>query len=166
MANEAKPESKGQEIQKAAPARMLSPFDDMDRMFDSFFRRGMMRPWRLDWPAFPEMALPEIRMPKVDVVDRENDVLIRAEVPGVDKKDLDISVGENNVTIKGTTCHEEKEEKGDYYRCEISRGAFSRTVSLPAAVDSTKAKAEFKDGMLELTLPKVEKAKRHSVKID
>jgi HSP20 family protein len=155
-----------QEIQKVVPGRVLSPFDEMDRVFDSFFRRGMMRPWHFDLPAFPEMVLPELRVPKVDLVDRENEVLIRAEVPGVDKKDLDISVGDNSVTIKGSTRHEEKEEKGDYYRCEISRGAFSRTVALPATVDSAKAKAEFKDGMLELTLPKVEKAKRHSVKID
>lgn len=166
MATETKQETRGQDIQKAAPTRTLTPFDEMDRMFDSFFRRGMMRPWRMDWPAFPEVALPELHMPKVDVVDRESEVLIRAEVPGVDKKDLDISVGDSNVTIKGSTRREEKEEKGDYYRCEISRGAFSRTVPLPAEVDSTRARAEFKDGMLELTLPKVEKAKRHSVKID
>jgi HSP20 family protein len=87
-------------------------------------------------------------------------------VPGVEKKDLDISVGEDSVTIKGSTSKEEKEEKGDYYRREISRGSFIRTVALPATVDGTKAKASFKDGMLELTLPKTEKAKRHSVKLD
>jgi HSP20 family protein len=166
MANEAKQETRGQDVQKVTPAHMLSPFDEMDRMFDGFFRRGMMRPWRIDWPAFPEMASPEMRMPKVDLVDRENEVFIRAEVPGVDKKDLDISVGDNSVTIKGSTRHEEQEEKGDYFRCEISRGTFSRTVALPTAVDSTRAKAEFRDGLLELTLPKLEKAKRHSVKID
>jgi len=163
MAEETK---RSQEIQKAAPARALSPFDEMDRMFDGFFRRGMMRPWRFEWPTFPEMALPEMKIPKVDVVDRENEVLVKAEIPGVDKKDIDISVGEDTVTIKGETRREEKEEKGDYYRCEISHGAFSRTVALPAAVDGAEAKANFKDGVLELTLPKIEKAKRHSVKVE
>jgi HSP20 family protein len=163
MAEETK---RSQEIQKAAPARALSPFEEMDRMFDGFFRRGMMRPWRFEWPSFPEMALPEMKIPKMDVVDRENEVLVKAEIPGVDKKDIDISVGEDTVTIKGETRHEEKEEKGDYYRCEISHGAFSRTIALPAVVDGAKAKANFKDGMLELTLPKTEKAKRHSVKVD
>jgi HSP20 family protein len=158
-------EAKKQEIQKAQPARALSPFEEMDRMFDQFTRRGWLRPWRMEWPSFPELALPEIKVPKVDVIDRENDVLIKAEVPGVEKKDIDISVGEDTVTIKGSTRHEEREEKGDYYRCEISRGAFSRTVALPAAVDGAKAKASFKDGILELTLPKTEKAKRHSVSI-
>jgi len=107
-----------------------------------------------------------MKVPKVDVIDREGEVVVKAEIPGVEKKDIDISVGEDAVTIKGEIRHEEKEEKGDYYRCEISRGAFSRTVALPAAVDGAKAKANFKDGVLELTLPKVEKAKRHTIKLD
>ena len=165
MANEGKQETKGQELQKA-PARALSPFEEMDRMFDQYSRRGWMRPWRFEWPSFPEVSLPEMKVPKVDVVDRESEVVVKAEVPGVEKKDLDISVSDNTVTIKGSTRHEEKEEKGDYYRCEISRGAFSRTVTLPANVDGGKAKANFKDGVLELVLPKVEKSKRHSIKLE
>lgn len=159
-------EAKKQELQKAQPARAPSPFEEMDRMFDQYFRRGLMRPWRFEWPSFPELALPEMKLPKVDVVDREAEVLVKAEIPGVEKKDLDISVGEDSVTIKGSTRHEEKEEKGDFYRREISSGAFLRTVALPATVDGSRAKANFKDGMLELTLPKTEKAKRHSVKVD
>lgn len=167
MLNESKQETtKGQEVQKVSPARALSPFEEMDRMFDSFLRRGWMRPWRFEWPSFPEMTLPEMRMPKVDVIDRDSEIVVHAEVPGVDKKDIDISVSDNAVTIKGEMRHEEKEEKGDYYRCEISHGAFSRTVTLPADVDSAKARASFKDGMLELTLPKMEKAKRHSIRVE
>ncbi|OGI37022.1 MAG: heat-shock protein Hsp20 [Candidatus Muproteobacteria bacterium RBG_16_64_10] len=164
MANEGKQETKGQELRKA-PARALSPFEEMDRMFDQYFRRGWMRPWRFEWPSFPEASLPEMKLPKVDVVDRESELVVKAEMPGVEKNDLDISVSDNTVTIKGSTRHEEKEEKGDYYRCEISRGAFSRTVALPANVDGGKAKANFRDGVLELVLPKVEKSKRHSIKL-
>jgi HSP20 family protein len=159
-------ETKKQELQKVQPARALSPFDEMDRLFDEYFRRGWMRPWRFEWPSLPEISLPEMKAPKVDVIDRETEVVVKAEVPGVDKKDLDISVGDDSVTIKGSTRHEEKEEKGDYYRHEISTGAFSRTVALPAAVDGAKAKASFKDGMLELVIPKIEKAKRHAVKVE
>ena len=159
-------ETKKQEIQKAAAAHALSPFDEMDRLFDQYFRRGALRPWRFEWPRFPEVPLPEMKIPNVDVIDRESEVVIKAELPGVDKKDLDISVGEDSVTIKGETRHEEKEEQGDYYRCEISRGAFSRTVALPATVDGAQAKANFSDGMLELVIPKIEKSKRHSVKVD
>jgi HSP20 family protein len=138
----------------------------MDRMLDQFMRHGWMRPWRFDWPAFPDTTLPELKAPKVDVVDREAEIVVRAELPGVEKKDIDISVGEDNVTIKGATRHEEKEEKGDYYRCEISRGSFSRTVALPADVDASKAKAAFKDGVLELTLPKLATARRHTVRVE
>ena len=77
-----------------------------------------------------------------------------------------ISVTANSVTIKGATRHEEKEEKGDYYRCEISRGSYARTMSLPADVDEEHTKATFKDGILELTLPKLKQTKRHSVKVE
>jgi HSP20 family protein len=160
------PGEKGLEIQKTTPAGMLGSFEEMDRLFDNFMRRGWMRPWRFEWPSFPELATLESKMPKVDVVERDNEIVVRAEVPGVDKKDLDVSVSDNTVTIKGSTRHEEKEEKGDYYRHEISTGAFSRMVSLPANVDGSKAKADFKDGVLELTIPKVGQSKRHSIKLD
>ncbi|HXZ53443.1 MAG TPA: Hsp20/alpha crystallin family protein [Burkholderiales bacterium] len=150
------------EIQKA-PSRMLSPFEGFDRMFDEFLGRGWMRPFRRDWLAFPEF---EITMPKVDVIDRDEEVVVRAEVPSVKKEDIEISISGNLVTIKGETKKEEKEEKGDYYRAEISRGSFSRMVSLPADVDESKAKAALKDGVLELTLPKIEKAKRRTIKVD
>jgi HSP20 family protein len=166
MANEGKQGTKGQEVQKLSPARPPSPFEEMDHLFDRFLRRGWMRPWRFEWPSFPEISLPEMKTPKVDVIDREDEIVVNAEVPGVEKKDLDISVSDNAVTIKGSTRHEEKEEKGDYYCCEISRGAFSRTVALPANVDGGKATANFKDGELELVLPKVEKSKRHSIKLE
>jgi HSP20 family protein len=165
MAKEEKKESK-QELQKAEPKRALSPFEEMDRLFEDYFSRGWMRPFRWEWPSLGEMAKPfEGKMPKVDVIERDDEVIVKAELPGVDKKDLDVSVTENSVTIKGTTSHEAKEEKGDYYRCEISRGAYARTVALPSYVDADKAKASFKDGVLELKLPKVEKSKRRSIEI-
>jgi HSP20 family protein len=165
MAKEEKKESK-QELQKAEPKRALSPFEEMDRLFEDYFSRGWMRPFRWEWPSLGEMAKPfEGKMPKVDVIERDDEVVVKAELPGVDKKDLDVSVTENSVTIKGTTRHEEKEEKGDFYRCEISRGAYARTVALPSYVDADKAKASFKDGVLELKLPKVEKSKRRSIEI-
>jgi HSP20 family protein len=69
------------------------------------------------------------------------------------------------MTIKGETRREEKEEKGDYYRCEITHGSFSRSVVLPAEVDDVRAKAEMHDGVLEITLPKLEQAKKRDIKI-
>ena len=162
-------EKKGQEIQvqRAAPARALSPIEDIERMFDNFFRRGLMRPFHWEWPSWGELAAPlEAKLPRVDVIDRDNEIVVRAEVPGVDKDNLDVTLSDNTVTIKGSTSHEEKEEKGDYYRCEISRGSFARTVTLPADVDGAKAKASFKDGMLEVTMPKVTPAQRHTIKVE
>lgn len=158
-------EPKKQDVQTTQPTRALSPFEEMDQLFNQFMRRGWMRPWRFEWPNMPEMSLPDMKLPKVDVIDRESEVLVRAELPGVDKKDIDISVGENAVTLKGETRHESKEEKGDYYRSEITRGSFSRTVALPSPVNGGSAKASMNNGVLEITLPKLEKAKRHSVSV-
>lgn len=160
-------ESRAGELQPAAATRMVNPFEEMERMFESYFPRGWLRPLRWEWPAWPELPLPfEGKMPRVDVVDRDTEVVVRAELPGVDKKDLEVSVTENTVTIHGTTSHEKKEEKEHYYRREMSRGEFSRTLALPAEVDGSKVKASFKDGVLELTAPKVAKAKRRTVKVD
>ena len=155
------------EGQKAMPVRALNPIEDLDRMMESFFHSGWMRPSLLDRPLWSPLAPRiEMKVPAVDVIDRDNEVVLRAEIPGIDKNDLDISVTDNTVTIKGQTRREIKEEKGDYHRCEISQGSFARTVALPAYVDGARAKAAFKDGMLELTLPKLEKSKRHSISVD
>ncbi|TCV90397.1 Hsp20/alpha crystallin family protein [Sulfurirhabdus autotrophica] len=159
--------NKGKEIQKSAPMRVMNPFEEMDEMFDNFLQRGWMSPFQMNRPMLRSFDRAfEGKVPSVDIIEHDGDILVRAEVPGVDKKDLDISVTENTVTIKGKSSHEEKEEKGDYYRCEISRGAFARTVSLPHDVDPDNAKASFKDGLLEMTIPKLKKSKRHSVNID
>jgi HSP20 family protein len=149
------------------PARMLSPFEEMERMFEQFLHRDMMTPFEWHTPAWSRLSAPFAgKLPKVDVVDRDNEIVIRAELPGVDRKDVDVSLGTNTVTIKGSSKREEKEEKGDYYRCEISRGDFSRTLALPGDVDSSKAKAVFKDGILELTVPKLEKSQKHNIRIE
>jgi HSP20 family protein len=137
-------------------------FGDIDRLFDDFLNRSWLRPFGMGRPLVEMAAL----APNVDVIDREDEVVVRAEVPGFRKEDIDISVSGTMLTIKGDTKTEEKEEKGDYYRCEITRGAFTRTLALPAEVDEAKAKAAMKDGMLELTLPKLEKSKRRRIAID
>lgn len=146
------------------PARVVSPFEDMDRFFDQLLPRGWLQRW--ERPLLSELSAIEARMPRLDVIDRDNEVVIKAEVPGVKKEDIQISMSGNRMTIKGESKHEEKEERGDYYRCELSRGAFSRTITLPADVDDAKAKAEMHDGMLEITLPKVEEARKHDIKIE
>ena len=154
-----------QQIQTAAKARSPGRLEDIEQLFDDFLRRGWPHPWRMGWPGFAEPS-PGFRAPRVDVIDRDGEVVVQAEIPGVDRKDLDISVSEDSVTIRGETRSEEQQEEGEYYRCEISRGSFSRTVALPGDVDNDKCKTSFKDGVLELTVPKVEKAKRRTIKVE
>ena len=154
---------------QAASSRLMSPFDEMDRMFDTFFGsrpRSLFSPM-VSWPTWSTQMAPfEGRTPKVDVIDRDHEVVVKAELPGVKKENLDVTVGDNSITIRATTKQEAKEEKENYYRCEISSGEFMRTVGLPAAVDAEKAKAKFTDGVLEMTLPKIDGARRKTVKID
>jgi len=155
--------SKEVTVSKGSLERMprTAPFGDIESMFQDFFGRRFLQPF--GWER-PFVRMPE--MPSVDVIDRDDEVVVRAEIPGYKKEEIDISVSDRSLTIKGETKKEEKEEKGDYYRAEISRGSFSRSLTLPAEVDGDKVKAAMKDGMLEVTLPKVAKSKRHSVKID
>lgn len=146
-------------------SRSLSPFEELDRMVERFMDREWMRPLRWEWPLRSRLAEIEPRMPKVDVIDRDKEVVVRAEVPGVDRKDLDVSVTDSTVTIKGQSSRETEEEGGDYYRCEIARGAFTRTVALPSEVDAENVQASFKEGILEITLPKIKEARRRKVDI-
>lgn len=151
------------------PPRMATPFDEMDRLFERMwegFGPRWLRPFRGEWPWGRELETGmEYQMPRVDVIDREAEVVIRAELPGVEKKDLDVTVTEQTLTLRASTHREEAEEKGDYRRNEIVRGEYLRTLTLPAAVDGEKAKAVFKDGLLELTLPKVEIHKRQKITV-
>ena len=106
------------------------------------------------------------KTPSVDILDREEDFLIKAELPGVEKKDIKISIVNNMLTLEASMDKEEKEEKGEYYRREICSGMFRRTIDLPEPVKEEEAKATFKNGILELVVPKVAKAKRTTVKVD
>jgi len=167
MAVEHKKEIAKTSGKKAEHMSALSRFDDFDRMFDEFFPRGWMRPFSFSRPSWSHLPAPfEGRTPSVDVVDRDNEIFVKAELPGVDKNDLEVTLTGNSVTIKGSTKAEEKEEEGDYHRCEISQGSFMRTVSLPSEVDTDKAKAKFKHGVLKLTIPKVKQSTHKSVKVE
>jgi HSP20 family protein len=104
--------------------------------------------------------------PKVDVIDREDEVLVRAELPGVEKQDVNVTLADDVMTIKAESQRETKEEKGELHRAEIYRGSFQRSFTLPGSVDESKAKATMKDGILEVVMPKVEKAKRTAVKVE
>jgi len=158
-----------QGMQKSHAGRVLGPFDEMDRLFDRMLSPNWMHPMRWAWPGLAERRTPftfEGKLPRVDIIDREMEVVLRIEAPGVSKDDLEVSLNDNTVTIRGKTKHDATEEKGEYYRREMSYGEFTRTVALPSEVDREKAKAKFKDGVLELILPKATTAKRSTIKIE
>lgn len=142
----------------------ITPWEQMERVMDEFLPGRWMHRWGA--PAWDDlMSGMRAPSPSVDVIDRDDEVVVKAEIPGVRKEDVELSVTDNTLTISGETRHEEKEEKENYSRREIRRGAFSRTVTLPAAVDTDKATAKFEDGMLVVSMPKLTKTSRKRVEI-
>jgi HSP20 family protein len=149
---------------KAPAPRALSPFEEMDVLFDRL-SRGLMS--RMGFPALGEVGWPfQAHAPRVDMIDRGQDLLVRAEIPGVTRDELHISLTGQTVTIRGETHKESKEEKGDYFRREIASGSFQRTLALPCDVVGDQARASFRDGVLELVLTKAEKSGARKVRID
>jgi HSP20 family protein len=103
--------------------------------------------------------------PSVDILEKENEVLIKAELPGVESKDVAVTVDNNVVTIKGERHLEKDVKKESYHRMERAYGSFSRSFSLPDTVDTGNVRAEYKDGLLTLSLPKKTAAKSRTVEI-
>ena len=105
-------------------------------------------------------------VPAVDIFEKGDDLVIRAEIPGgVEKDDLDIRIEDNTLVISGERKRDAEFEERDAYRLERSFGLFSRSFTLPTTVDSARISASFKNGVLELTLPKAEQAKPHKIEI-
>jgi HSP20 family protein len=130
----------------------LSFQEEMSRLFDEFSRGWDLAPFREfteQWDAFS---------PRMDVVEGDKEVTVSAELPGMDEKEIDVSLSHGVLTISGEK-QGEKEEKGkNYYRMERSYGSFQRSIPLPSEVNEDKAKATFKKGVLTITLPKTAKA--------
>ena len=127
---------------------------EMDRLFDRFFE-----------PRWDEFELVGEWAPKVDVVETKDAVVVKAELPGMEQKDINVELENQVLTIKGEK-HQEKEEKGErFHRTERSWGAFSRTFRLPAAVEGGKVNATFKSGVLTVTLPKAPTAKGTTIPV-
>ena len=144
---------------------MEERMQELERHFGSLFQQDWFKPMHLEFPEWTRRGMLELKTPKVDIIERDNDILVRAEIAGVKKEDLDVSLTETAITIKGSASEEIKEEKGDYFRSETMKGEFSRTLALPAKVDGGKAESTYKDGMLEVIVPKLEKARRHKVTV-
>jgi HSP20 family protein len=144
---------------KPAPtAEMEKNFRELERRLEEAFSDGWRFPSRWEAPDWSRFSKLKYLTPRVDIVDRDDDILVRADVPGVKKEHLDVTLTDNTITIKGKTSEEKKEEKGDYFRSETMKGSFSRTMYLPSDVDGSRAESTIKDGMLEVVVPKLDKA--------
>jgi HSP20 family protein len=135
---------------------------EIDRMMDDFFARRMSPWWPERWLGAREE---EIVAPVLDVYEEKDDIVVKAELPGMDKNQIEIEISDSELILKGEKRKEEKIEEENYYRCERSYGAFRRSVEIPKDVQADKIKAAFKNGILEVRLPKTEKAKAREIKV-
>jgi HSP20 family protein len=158
-------EKESKELGKVEPSRAISPFVEMERWFDEAFRRPFSLFHPLWQPRLRSSAMEEFS-PSVDIFEEGDEVVVKAETPGMKKEDLDVKIEEDAITITGEKKTEEKVEKKDYYRLERSYGSFCRSFRLPADVQADKAKATFKDGVLEVRVPKTEEAKKKAKRVE
>ena len=104
--------------------------------------------------------------PPVDIYETEDAIVLKAELPGIDPKDVEVRVEDNTLYLKGERNFEKDVKEQNYHRVERSYGSFARSFSLPNSISAEKVKAEYKDGLLTLTMPKREEAKPKTIKID
>ena len=150
------------ELTTWTPLREVTPFRDfermrreMDRLWDSFFDVGLKKEGKneVQW------------LPTLDISETKNDLVVKAELPGMDLKDIDVSLNDVMLTIKGERKQEKEEKEENYHLVERTYGSFYRSVRLPKEVKHDKVKASFKNGVLKIVLPKSEETKKKEVKV-
>lgn len=153
-----------QDIDVSHREKRIAPLDDMERWIDDAFNRRFL--------GHPGFRFPDFRMPwsdelspHVDIYEEEKEVIVKAELPGVKKDDLDVNISDDIITISGEKKAEEKVEKKNYFRVERSYGSFTRRLRLPVATVSDKAKATFNEGVLVIRIPKTKEAQAKMKKI-
>ena len=138
------------------PFRELNLMQErMNRMFDDAGRG-----WRGDEPSSTTTW-----SPAVDIYETDNEIIVQAELPGVDRQDIALNLEKNVLTLKGERRFEKETKQENYHRIERAYGGFSRSFSIPAMVDEDKIKAEYKDGILKISLPKKEQVKPKQIQI-
>ncbi|MBD3426840.1 MAG: Hsp20 family protein [Candidatus Omnitrophica bacterium] len=130
---------------------------EMNRLFDLTLGR---------WPARSTGLMEGAWSPTVDVFESKENVLVKADIPGMKKEDIDISVRGDVLTIKGEKKEETETKDRDHVKTERFYGSFNRGIALPSEVDESKVKAVYKDGVLEIVLPKKEEQKPKQISID
>jgi HSP20 family protein len=139
--------NKQREEEGGRPSSLMALRHEMDRLFDTFLREPF---GALDWPLWPQGKW----MPAIDIAESENEVTVRAELPGIDPKDLDVRVTGNQLTLSGEK-QDTSEKKGEnYYHSETRYGSFHRSVTLPEGVDTENVEADYSSGVLTLKMKK------------
>jgi HSP20 family protein len=133
--------------------------DELTSVFDEFFR-GLPA-----WPTLLETTSAGFR-PTVDLTETESEIKISAELPGLTEKDIDLTLANDSLTIKGEKNEEKEDRTHGYYRAERHYGAFQRTIPFPCEIDSEKVDATFKNGVLTITLPKSAKVQNAVKKVE
>lgn len=150
-------------------SRAMTPFtQSMEEFFENYFPRRWMEgfePFGWRKPMWPEVDEKFDFLPNVDIIDKDDVLVVRAEMPGVKKEDLEVTIAGDRLTFEAKREYEEEEEKDDFFRHEMAYGRMFRTVRLPIEVHGDKATAELKNGVVELHLPKVEVTTPHEVKV-
>ncbi len=145
------------------PFQGLTP---LEREADRFFSDTLG--W-FDWPLYlwrQPLTLKREYLVPMEVFERDGQTVVRLEVPGVETEDIDISLADGVLTIKGEKRHEEEIKEESYYHSERSYGSFHRTLSVPRGIDESKISATYDAGVLEVSLPKVEEQQEHKVKVE
>jgi len=135
---------------------MITLRHSMDRIFEDVFTPR----------SRPRTAAPLIWQPAVEIFETENEVVVKAELPGIDPKNVSVTVTAEGLTIKGEAKAEQEEKGRNYYRRELRYGAYERTIPLSAEVKSDETKATFRHGILEVTVPKAERVRPKTVNVE
>lgn len=155
---------------QAGTGRAMRPFThSMEEFLENSFPRrwmeGFIEPYAWNRPFWSESGEGFEGWPKIDILDKGEALLVRAEMPGVEKEDLEITIAGDRLTLEAKREFREEEEKEDFFRAEMAHGRLYRVVPLPVEVKGDEAKAELKDGVVDIYLPKVEAVTPHTVKV-
>ncbi|MEJ2684051.1 MAG: Hsp20/alpha crystallin family protein [Candidatus Sulfobium sp.] len=153
------------EVVKTERPRYLAPFEEIERWFDEAWKRPFSMLRSSMWPQLGSVEEFETNLPHVDIYDDGKELVMKADLPGMRKEDVDISLSDGVLTISGEKKKVEKVEKEKYFRYERSHGSFFRRFELPYDIDMEKIEAHMEDGVLEVRLPRTEEARTRSRKI-
>ena len=157
--------SKFDPLKRGVDVKRMAPLThSMEEFFEDFPPRRWMEtyePFGLKWP----MGIDFDRSFRLDILDRDKELMVRGELPGVEKDDIEVTISGDRLTIEAKRSFEEEDKTETFYRHELGYGELVRTVALPVPVDAENIHAELEGGILTVTLPKVRAAERHTVKV-